>query len=1253
MAGGQQTLKTIVVLSGRVDNSFGIIGSELTQLGNKVNGVSSQLAQYGEESLNVYKNYEDGILETRSVLARQYSSSGELNKAMSSLEEHAQAWASTTIFHTNDVASAMATAAHAGWDYDKIISGLPASMLIAQAGGMELTDSVDMLSKMMASTGTSFNQSERFIDEWARAADLVATDIPELGSAFLRLGSSAQFAKNNEELFTMLAVLANVGTVGETAGTGVRNTMMRLVAPTQKAAEAMDELGLTEEELDEIFADVDESSAAAYKWLQDMGFSPYDERGNLRGFIDIFTDLNLALEQLPSEQEQNALLAAIFPTRTLSYAKAFLNAVKDGSIYSIYQAIWGDSDGYAKEKSDVVMSGLTGALEILASKAEETQRRVGETMSPTVTSLAGWAGDIFDTINGMDETSFNALVSGAEAIALAGPGLLIAGSAFKLIGALATPGGALAAAAIAIPAIAAAVSEIEKSNLEEKFGNMDLDEDELSAAVQTIGDSFSSAYESVNAYNTALEKSMEDYTEASSTFSSNLMTKMLTGAELTEQDMTKLMGLGDDMVQAVLSGITHSTASTMSYLEVLFGGEGVAENDPNYANIIASLNESYEGATANAQALGEKLREALTAAFADGHLTPEELANIKSIVKEMNDAMLEAQRLAEEDARYAEMQKLLRRAQTAGLDEVYDYAGQIQSSRDENLNWLEDQYETHYFTSESAMRRSVENGTMTQKQMDDGLAAITQQYEKDRAQYSADYDGLLNNLWDSVLRESGLSDTYGTLGELADRVLSGEFTAEEATQVLGETAGKNYFAGEDGSKNSERSQLAQVLAHEVASYGGYQGVLDKAAYYESMGDSQTAAYFRRLYAMDYINNNGARTSLVDEDDFFGNISNPSGVKSTALTTPGRSDLHLDEYRQAFEDFIGSTIGEYSLEKARQSIASSPALQDYLSSLNAGADSDDLFNQRSALEALDQAKLNSAFGWIGRNYDLEAIGQMLGGAGLQRSAAWVLGSGENAEQYRISAKVDPVVEPGSVEAAAGEQTIPATVEPVVEAAPGEATAEQTLPATVEPIVGPGSVEAAAGEPVITATVTIKGAKEAANQAKDEIEPVFGEAVTQNIDVTDSGAAAACRQGIADTFRTPITQRILIAKVGGIAGGGKGSGNTFSKYAEGGRADEASIFGEAGPEWAIPEEHSARTASLLDAARQASGFSWPELLAMSGGLNADAGHAPTQIVYSPTIIANDATGVEQKLAEDKERLDRWWTARQLREDIAVYG
>ncbi len=39
---------------------------------------------------------------------------------------------------------------------------------------------------------------------------------------------------------------------------------------------------------------------------------------------------------------------------------------------------------------------------------------------------------------------------------------------------------------------------------------------------------------------------------------------------------------------------------------------------------------------------------------------------------------------------------------------------------------------------------------------------------------------------------------------------------------------------------------------------------------------------------------------------------------------------------------------------------------------------------------------------------------------------------------------------------------------------------------------------------------------------------------------------------------------------------------------------SIFGEAGPEWAIPEEHSARTAALIDAVRRASGFSRADLV-----------------------------------------------------------
>ena len=77
-----------------------------------------------------------------------------------------------------------------------------------------------------------------------------------------------------------------------------------------------------------------------------------------------------------------------------------------------------------------------------------------------------------------------------------------------------------------------------------------------------------------------------------------------------------------------------------------------------------------------------------------------------------------------------------------------------------------------------------------------------------------------------------------------------------------------------------------------------------------------------------------------------------------------------------------------------------------------------------------------------------------------------------------------------------------------------------------------------------------------------------------------------------------------------------------------------------------------AALLDAARAASGFTWPELLSRSGGLNAGSGGTGT-LVYSPTIIANDASGVEQKLIEDKARLERWMRERSLREEVEVYA
>lgn len=86
-----------------------------------------------------------------------------------------------------------------------------------------------------------------------------------------------------------------------------------------------------------------------------------------------------------------------------------------------------------------------------------------------------------------------------------------------------------------------------------------------------------------------------------------------------------------------------------------------------------------------------------------------------------------------------------------------------------------------------------------------------------------------------------------------------------------------------------------------------------------------------------------------------------------------------------------------------------------------------------------------------------------------------------------------------------------------------------------------------------------------------------------------------------------------------------------YAKGGRADEISIFGEAGPEWAIPEAHTQNTLDLLSSAAMASGF------------NADdvASNMEKNITFAPVINVTGDGGtdaIEKALNEAFLRFER---------------
>ena len=83
----QKTLNAFVVLSGRVDNTFGQIGTTLISMGQTIDQISSKLINFGKESIEVYRGYQDSMLDAEVALSTTYGrGSRELASVMKTLD---------------------------------------------------------------------------------------------------------------------------------------------------------------------------------------------------------------------------------------------------------------------------------------------------------------------------------------------------------------------------------------------------------------------------------------------------------------------------------------------------------------------------------------------------------------------------------------------------------------------------------------------------------------------------------------------------------------------------------------------------------------------------------------------------------------------------------------------------------------------------------------------------------------------------------------------------------------------------------------------------------------------------------------------------------------------------------------------------------------------------------------------------------------------------------------------------------------
>ena len=349
-----------------------------------VTATSGAMVALGGYAINVGKNFESSMAQVIATMGITKETVQDGVNSYELLKEAAAAAGEATVFSASEAADALNYLALAGYDAAQAADALPAVLNLAAAGGMDLAYASDLATDAMAALGIEANKTNltRFGDEMAKTASKANTSVSQLGEAILTVGGTAKsLAGGTTELNAALGILANRGIKGSEGGTALRNIILALSAPTDKAAAAMEELGV----------------------------NAFDAEGNLRPLNEVFKDLDSSLSGM-SEGEKTQILNEIFNKVDLKSAQAMLAGC--GDEFDELTAALDSCDGAMQQMADTMNDTLEGDIKSLESKAEAFGIAIYENMNAPLRELAQLGGQYISQLtSSFKEGGFEGLAS--------------------------------------------------------------------------------------------------------------------------------------------------------------------------------------------------------------------------------------------------------------------------------------------------------------------------------------------------------------------------------------------------------------------------------------------------------------------------------------------------------------------------------------------------------------------------------------------------------------------------------------------------------------------------------------------------------------------------------------------------------------------------------------------------------------------------------------------------------------------------
>lgn len=241
---------------------------------------------------------------------------------------------------------AMIELAKAGLSAEQSMAAARGTLQLAAAGQVDAAYAAEVVAGALNAFALSGDQATRVADLLAAAANASAAGVTDMAYAMQMANSVGSLTGQSiHDLVTAIAMMANAGIKGQDAGTSLKVMMMRLVQPTEKAAEL----------------------------LKRLGISVYDADGNIRPLPDLVSQFSHALSGLDQSQRA-AALSTIFGADAIRAASIVLAAGRE-SYDAMAQAV--SKQGAASDLAGAQMKGLSGAIEGLKSNFETLMIKVG------------------------------------------------------------------------------------------------------------------------------------------------------------------------------------------------------------------------------------------------------------------------------------------------------------------------------------------------------------------------------------------------------------------------------------------------------------------------------------------------------------------------------------------------------------------------------------------------------------------------------------------------------------------------------------------------------------------------------------------------------------------------------------------------------------------------------------------------------------------------------------------------------------